>query len=74
MAELDLSKRRGELMDREITNALLTSLSNLMRGFGERLQHRFGEDAFDEITAICDAMDREIDHFFTNVAKKDGAS
>ena len=64
LRRLDRQKREGELVDRHVMHDCLTRMAVVFRKVGERLERRYGPEAFAIYIEAIYAMQREIQNFF----------
>lgn len=60
LAELELGKRRGNLLPRKQIRELLNSLAPILRGCGDQLQRRCGREALEILDEHLTVWEREI--------------
>lgn len=60
IAKLDLDERRRNLLPRELIRRAFGRVASLLRGAGDVLLHRFGEEAAEILTDVLDEADAEM--------------
>jgi hypothetical protein len=64
LAELELSKKRGEVVDVGTMHKLTTALADSLRRLGERLERQHGAPAAKLLTDTLRSFDRDVERFF----------
>lgn len=67
LAELELSRKRGDVVDAAATSSMLGGVAEVIRNCGEQLGREFGESAREILESALSNYQREIDQseFFT---------
>lgn len=72
MAEIELAKMRGKVIDRAHTETFLASFAVNMRGAIERLERTFGVEARIILEETIDACQKDVDEFFKDIDSTKG--
>lgn len=72
LRRLERLQREGQLVDLRLMHEFHSRLGSILRGAGDRLQRRCGNEAFKIYNEALDAIDREIKNFFGEEAPPTG--
>ena len=72
LLELDLAERRGKVLPRAETHAMLGRVAGIIRATGETLQRLYGPEAHAVLDEALDDAEHEIRRFFGNGQEETG--